>query len=519
MKATSPVKPVLIKTEPEEDTPVASLPRKFTKRRLEYVESQASPEDTYAFVSPLQPRPLSPMKWDDVEAYVDSITRDEAFSNNDSDMQVVVSPMLDAAQGPSRPMPSYDTTGIWEDILLPKCMPVIPAPPVDDMKKFPYAVNKIIYDLNCSGSKTVEVGVCVRNFNDYALLTGERVGGKAATERLQQKTIVGTTGVINQLEDDMSSVLNAPAAVSKEEQWRRYKNLFTHWLRFIDQERKPIPIPLVGASSPTPDADKEEPYEDAHDTVRAQLLRIVPPSFKKAAANVDDYYDLPRTLHYVKLKIVAENGADTAEGDDVAPINNLGHSLWSQLDITANNKLITQSSQTYAYRAYLQNLLSYDRGAKTTHLTAGLYYQDTAGQFNTLGAANEGYVNRKRLTAKSKAHGVRLKDFLKTYFTDDTLANDITVSELNKPFVLLERDDVFTEMGNLYPEIQKLYLGKTSWRTLCENKDLLMKTLLKTAQPGEHFRSTRQTGDSSSGRMGYDDGWHSFAFHDDKYLC
>lgn len=119
-------------------------------------------------------------------------------------------------------------------------------------------------------------------------------------------------------------------------------------------------------------------------------------------ANSDDYYDLPRTLHYVKLKIVAENGADTAEGDDVAPINNLGHSLWSQLDITANNKLITQSSQTYAYRAYLQNLLSYDRGAKTTHLTAGLYYQDTAGQFNTLGAANEGYVNRKRLTAKSK---------------------------------------------------------------------------------------------------------------------
>lgn len=29
-----------------------------------------------------------------------------------------------------------------------------------------------------------------------------------------------------------------------------------------------------------------------------------------------------------------------------------------------------------------------------------------------------------------QAHGVRLKDFLKTYFTDDTLANDITVSEL-----------------------------------------------------------------------------------------
>ncbi|KAK3913490.1 UvrABC system protein B [Frankliniella fusca] len=54
----------------------------------------------------------------------------------------------------------------------------------------------------------------------------------------------------------------------------------------------------------------------------------------------------------------------------------------------------------------------------------------------------------------------------------------------NKPFVLIERDDVFTEMGNLYPELQKLYLGKTSWKTLCENRELIISTLLRCADPG-----------------------------------
>ena len=55
------------------------------------------------------------------------------------------------------------------------------------------------------------------------------------------------------------------------------------------------------------------------------------------------------------------------------------HSLFQQVDVSLDDVQVSQSAGTYAYRAYIESLLSYGPQAKTSQLTAALYYKDTAG--------------------------------------------------------------------------------------------------------------------------------------------
>ena len=43
---------------------------------------------------------------------------------------------------------------------------------------------------------------------------------------------------------------------------------------------------------------------------------------------------------------------------------------------------VSQSSETYAYRTYIESLLSYGPKAKNSQLTAALFYKNTAGNMD-----------------------------------------------------------------------------------------------------------------------------------------
>ena len=55
-----------------------------------------------------------------------------------------------------------------------------------------------------------------------------------------------------------------------------------------------------------------------------------------------------------------------------------------------NGVQVSQSARTYAYRAYIESLLSYEPQTKTSQLTAALYYKDTAGNMDR---ANPDHAN------------------------------------------------------------------------------------------------------------------------------
>ena len=130
-------------------------------------------------------------------------------------------------------------------------------------------------------------------------------------------------------------------------------------------------------------------------------------------AQTMEYLDLSLTRLHLKLQIFKKNGnllkGDTpatekvaaVPGDNVAPINNLLHSLFSNVELFLNKKCVSASNM-YHYRAYIENLLNYGSDAKSSHFGSLIWKKDTAGYMDSLIAAdNQGFSERKDMFAKS----------------------------------------------------------------------------------------------------------------------
>ena len=106
-------------------------------------------------------------------------------------------------------------------------------------------------------------------------------------------------------------------------------------------------------------------------------------------AGTDEYLDLSKTILYVEGKIMNNDGTSKLSGGgqtSVAPVNNFLHSLFKQIDVYLNGKQVTPAMGTYPYRSYIETLLNYDVSAKKSQLSSALYFKDTAGEMDELGA-------------------------------------------------------------------------------------------------------------------------------------
>src|SRR5208282_6679697 len=104
--------------------------------------------------------------------------------------------------------------------------------------------------------------------------------------------------------------------------------------------------------------------------------------------------DFANSYLYVRAKLQRANRANIEDGDEVGPVNNFLHSLFSQVDVSLNRTLITSSTNTYPYRAYIEDLLSYDQSAKSSQLTACLFYKDEAGKMDKTSPHAVNYADR-----------------------------------------------------------------------------------------------------------------------------
>ena len=96
------------------------------------------------------------------------------------------------------------------------------------------------------------------------------------------------------------------------------------------------------------------------DSHHATIEFVIPP-------HTEFYTDLSQAYLYNEFRILQQTGEDLATGAKVFPINNFFHSMFSGVDLYINNKLITNNSDTYPYRAYLTNLFSYGSMSKITN--------------------------------------------------------------------------------------------------------------------------------------------------------
>lgn len=167
-----------------------------------------------------------------------------------------------------------------------------------------------------------------------------------------------------------------------------------------------------------------------------------------------EYIDPAHTLLYIKAKIVKADGSDIVAGDnsDATPVNYPLHALWSQVDVSLNQKVISHSSMTYSYRAYIEALLNYDRSAKDSHLTQRMWYQDTAGHFDSLDATeNLGLAWRRARTANSRVWECMGPLHIDFFNQDHFLINNVEMR-----IKLIRNRDAFTLMSTAGTEKIKL---------------------------------------------------------------
>ena len=103
----------------------------------------------------------------------------------------------------------------------------------------------------------------------------------------------------------------------------------------------------------------------------------------------EDYLDLANTYLHIRVKIVETDGTDIAADAGVGPVNLFLHSLFSQVDVQLNDKLVTSSASIYAHRAYLETLLNYGKPARESQSTSSLWYNDTATHMDNRNVVDE----------------------------------------------------------------------------------------------------------------------------------
>lgn len=153
------------------------------------------------------------------------------------------------------------------------------------------------------------------------------------------------------------------------------------------------------------------PYQSAVENMYFQEVR----SNSQLTGNIIDmeitgkhgmeYVDLKRSRLYVKAKIVKGDGKPLAAAEYVGPVNLFLQSMFSQIDVTMQGRLVASTTNHYPYKAMIQTLLSNGGGAKTSQLTSQFFIKDIPGHLDdedVNGGSNSSLYTRSLYFAQSK---------------------------------------------------------------------------------------------------------------------
>ena len=160
----------------------------------------------------------------------------------------------------------------------------------------------------------------------------------------------------------------------------------------------------------------------------------------------EEYLDLAKTQVFVKAKITKANGIALDAEKKVGPVNLFLHSLFSQVDVSLNEWLISPSTNTYPYRAMIETLFNYGGDSKSSQLSMALFYKDTPGNMDVVDPvaddtdANMGLKARYTFTKQSNTVDMMGPIHSDIFFQDRLILNGVDLRlKLNrtKKFLLL----------------------------------------------------------------------------------
>ena len=161
------------------------------------------------------------------------------------------------------------------------------------------------------------------------------------------------------------------------------------------------------------------------------------------------YVDLQNIFLEVTYKVVVDNNKNLDEEDVVYMANNTLHSLFSNVDVSLNNELVSSSNGHYAHKAMIQTEISHTRSTKEALLECqGYSYEPEPRNFG-----HETIKNRHEKTKNSQEHTVFGKLAVDLFNCDKLLipnsAMRITMIKSNPNFCLITTTNVPNPADNV----------------------------------------------------------------------
>ena len=144
-----------------------------------------------------------------------------------------------------------------------------------------------------------------------------------------------------------------------------------------------------------------------------------------------EYVDLKRSKLYVRVRIVKGDGNKISPTEYVGPVNLFLQSMFSQVEVTMQNKLISSSTSHYPFKSMIQTLLSYGNGAKTSQLTSQLWEKDVPGHLDdsdVSAGSNTALYRRSKYFAESKTVDMEGFLFHDLFHMDRLILNQVAIN-------------------------------------------------------------------------------------------
>ena len=157
--------------------------------------------------------------------------------------------------------------------------------------------------------------------------------------------------------------------------------------------------------------------------------------------NSSDFVDLSQTQLRVVVQITKGDGGEITE-EAVCPVNNLIHSLFSNVQVSLKDNVISHSNSMYPYRAYLESLLTYSVTTKKFRMVTQGWEMDETGKFDAssnsaITKRKERFKNAKFVELKSRLH---IDLSLQEKLLPSNLDIKITLTPTKPEFVLMSHD-------------------------------------------------------------------------------
>lgn len=224
-------------------------------------------------------------------------------------------------------------------------------------------------------------------------------------------------------------------------------------------------------------------------------------------ASTEEYLDLKNSRLHLKCRISLLDGDECDEAQLVAPVNDLFNSLWSNVELFLNDRLISHSNNTHGYTSIISHLIHDSEESLHSARAMSLIYKDTAGSMNSvapkLANYNEavaGYnlaANGAALTAATAGNnglhrrylhtrlsqefqltgGLRIDMFEQDRYLPNGISMKLRFHQQNASFALMAPEDLYKiEILDAFITMRKV---KVSPGVLLGHADAMMKSPAK----------------------------------------